>query len=59
MTEIDQKHQKGKIEMDKLIKQLAVQQGMRIDGRYEVRYGIYDAWTGKEILEWEVHKLDD
>lgn len=61
MKEISQKFQNGEIDMDTLVSHLAVQQGMKLDGRYETRYAIYTDWTnnGKQWLRWEVHKLDD
>ena len=58
---IDQRYQRGETDMDTVVAHLAVQKGMKLDGRYETRYAIYTDWTknGKQFLRWEVHKLDD
>ena len=58
---IDQKQQSGEIDMDTVVTHLAVQQGMKLDGRYETSYAIYTDWekNGKQFLRWKVYKLDD
>lgn len=61
MTEIDQRYQRGEIDMDTLVSRLAIQKGLRLNGRYETIYEIHTDWEnhGKQYLRWEVFKLDD